>query len=193
MTTDVDGFMECFKSQHSSLITTSIVLLYPFYTMMQMPVIKACSALRVFGGVVCVLDILCLYVSIVLRLRARTVAREGKAEQFIKDILNVRSGSSRREAAIVLNAPYFLLSATMLLFMIELIGYVWLSIPCNPAEIETPPLDIVDSMFLQVAAIVGAMFCGRSFRTVRKLGNAPESVPEATQIEAAAAAVQEKV
>lgn len=97
--------------------------------MTQMPVIKACRAFRIVGGAVCMLDIICLCVSIVLRLRAWTVVREGRAEQFMKvgveecasrfvslilisqDIFNVRSGPSRREAAIVLNAPYFLMSA----------------------------------------------------------------------------------
>ncbi|EKM58330.1 uncharacterized protein PHACADRAFT_252566 [Phanerochaete carnosa HHB-10118-sp] len=190
MTNDINGFMECFKSQHSTLISVSVVLLYPFYTMMQMPVIKACRAFRIVGGAVCMLDIICLCLSIGLRLRAWAVVREGKAEQFMKDIFNVRNGPSRREAAIVLNAPYFLMSATMFLFAIELVGYVWLSIPCDPAELEVPPLDIAESVLLQVAASVGAAFCGRSFRTIRQLGNATELVPEAADPVTAA---QEKV
>lgn len=52
--------------------------------MTQMPVIKACRAFRIVGVAVCMLDIICLCVSIALRLRAWAVVRDGKAEQFMK-------------------------------------------------------------------------------------------------------------
>lgn len=80
----------------------------------------------------------------------------------------------------------------MFLFATELIGYVWLSIPCDTAELEISPLDIVDGALLQIAAVVGAAFCGRSFRTIQQLGNAPGLMPEAAEIDIIAA-VQEKV
>lgn len=78
----------------------------------------------------------------------------------------------------------------MFLFAIELIGYVWLSTPCDSAEVKIPPFDIVESVLLRVAAYVGAAYCGWSIRTIRQLGNTPELGPGAADPIAAA---QEKV
>ena len=81
----------------------------------------------------------------------------------------------------------------MFLFSIMLIGYVWASAPCNAAEIESPPLDIVEAILLQIVAAIGGGFCGLVTRTVRKLGEAPAPVRENLSPEEQADAVQEKV
>ena len=95
--------------------------------MMQMPGIKSCHALRTLGGAVCILDLVCVYASAALRWRAQTVTHKGKTEQFMRvspqivsqilililgyqDVLNSYHGSTR-ETAVVLNAPFYLMSA----------------------------------------------------------------------------------
>lgn len=70
--------------------------------------------------------------------------------------------------------------STMILFMVEIIGYTWLSIP-RTADMQIPAFDIIDALSLQVLATICAAIIGRSSKVVRKLGRDSDSAPETSQ------------
>ena len=81
--------------------------------------------------------------------------------------------------------------STMLLFMIEIVGYLFLSAPTS-TEPHIPPFDIIDAVTTQLFAVVCGMIIGRSSRVIRNLGRQPELVLPTSQIDTVAS-VQEKV
>ncbi|GJE88697.1 hypothetical protein PsYK624_047800 [Phanerochaete sordida] len=188
---DVDGWIDSFKKTERDHALLFAVLLGPFLVWWRFPAIQSSHALRIVAISVCALTASCLCISVTLYWRARGAACEGKAEQFMKDVLSFRYEPRRRESTLIINAPSHLFTFTMFLFMVEIIGYTWLSIP-RPADMQIPAFDVIDALSLQVLATICGAIIGRSSKVIRKLGSDPDSALAISQ-GGAVDIVQEKV
>ncbi|GJE88698.1 hypothetical protein PsYK624_047810 [Phanerochaete sordida] len=164
--------MPYLEGMYSAYLLFSIFFFCCVHAIQVSPEASASLLLRVLGLLVYEIANLCIACSLVLRLRAWAVKREGREDRFVQDIRDLCTGRPRSEAAVIAQAPERLMLALLMAFAVECFVWIWLRRGDASGDAEAPS-SVLELALQQVFIVLLGAFAARCFIVAGKIGLPP--------------------